>query len=385
MSAAILERQHFTISQECRYFQPDSLSKMIGQEPNQWRHAALKEMVDNALDAAESVYPALAPVIDVEFTETESGLILSVADNGPGIPAERVPRIADFSSNSSTKLFYRAPLRGAQGNAIKTLMGMPVALGQDHGRLEIESQGQRHAVKAWLTITGPKLDFQQTAIDSTATRITVMIPGTVDCYHWEPARWITAYGLFNPHARLQIRKIGPVWSENSETDDRNLATCLFSDLSLTPTVEFPDPWRKFLPTDHTPAHWYSPAEFTHLVYAKADRNPDQTLGDFVQEFKGLSRVWRKVVKAIPAQTLGELLATPDTIKVLHTAMQEQATAPKPEVLGRVGKDHFRQRFDDLFLIAPPKKGNDRFWYKHQSGLSAKWSGSLSAFAPKFRD
>jgi DNA topoisomerase VI subunit B len=119
MSAAILERQHFTVSQDNRYFKPDTLTKMIGQEPNQWRHAALKELIDNALDAAESVHPAIMPIIEVEFTETGNGLILSVADNGPGIPAQAIPRLADFGSNSSTKLFYRAPLRAATSSKNK--------------------------------------------------------------------------------------------------------------------------------------------------------------------------------------------------------------------------------------------------------------------------
>jgi DNA topoisomerase VI subunit B len=319
------------------------------------------------LDAAESVYPATPPVIGIEFTETENGLMLSVADNGPGIPAEEIPHIADFIANSGTKLFYRAPLRGAQGNAIKTLIGMPVALGQEHGHLEIETQGQRHTLKAWLTVTGPKKEHQQTAIDSPGTRITVMIPGPVECFYWEPARWITAYSLFNPHAQLQIRKIAPVWSEISEKSEGQQAVQQFSDLSLTPTVGFPDPWRKFLPTDHTPAHWYSATEFRHLLYAKADRDPSQPLGDFIQEFKGLSRVWRKVIQAIPVKTLGELLTAPDMINALHSAMQEHATAPKPEILGHVGKDHFRQRFDEQFLIAQDAKGNDRYWYKHQFG------------------
>ncbi|MBK8753008.1 MAG: hypothetical protein IPL99_15890 [Candidatus Competibacteraceae bacterium] len=369
MSAAILERQHFTVSQENRYFDPARLTSMIGQEQNQWRHAALKELIDNALDAAENVYPSIAPAVAIEFTETENGLILSVADNGPGIPAEEIPHISDFSSNSSTKLFYRAPLRGAQGNAIKTLIGMPVALGQEYSQLEIESQGQRHTIKAWLTVTGPKQALQQTGIDSQGTRVTVLIPGVVGCYHWEPARWLTAYSLFNPHARLQIRKIDPVWSENSEPDEGNRASRTFSDLSFSPTVKFPDPWRKFLPTDHTPAHWYSATEFKHLLHAKADSAPDQPLSDFIQEFKGLSRVWRKVAKAIPAKALSDLLTVPDTINVLHRAMQEHATAPRPDVLGRVGKDHFRQRMDEQFIIAQDAKGNDRFWYKHQSGLA----------------
>jgi len=252
MSAAILERQHFTVSQDNRYFRPDTLSKMIGQESNQWRHAALKELVDNALDAAESVYPAISPVIEIEFTETESGLILSVADNGPGIPAEVIPHIADFGSNSSTKLFYRAPLRGAQGNAIKTLIGMPVALGQEQGQMEIETLRQRHTLKAWLTVIGPKLDIQQTAIESTRTRITAMIPGPAECFYWEPARWITAYSLFNPHAQLQIRKIDPVFRENSENDEGEQAFRQFSDLSLRPQSAFPTRGESFSPQTTPP-------------------------------------------------------------------------------------------------------------------------------------
>ena len=61
--SAFLEREHFTVSQEDRYFTLEGLRKMIGQEANQWRHAALKELLDNALDAAESVYPAVMPCL----------------------------------------------------------------------------------------------------------------------------------------------------------------------------------------------------------------------------------------------------------------------------------------------------------------------------------
>ena len=183
-----LQREHFTVSQDNRYFRPDTLSKMIGQEPNQWRHAALKELIDNALDAAENVHPAITPVISVEFTETDSGLMLSVADNGKGIPAAEIPRIADFSSNSSTKLFYRAPLRGAMGNAVKTLIGMPVALGQERGRLEIETQGQRHTVTAWLTAM------------SLLAAMNAMMLGAKNTFHAHPRPKMSRNRLTNPNA-----------------------------------------------------------------------------------------------------------------------------------------------------------------------------------------
>jgi hypothetical protein len=367
--SAILEREYFTVSQENKYFTSDNLSKMIGQGSNQWRHAALKEMIDNALDAAESVYPTIAPHIQIEFTETENGLILSVADNGSGIAPEHIPNIFNLTANSSTKLFYRAPTRGAMGNALKTLIGIPVALGEERGRLEIESCGWRHSVQAWPTPAGTiKKDFQQTAIETTGTRFTVNIPGPLECFYWEPARWIITYGLFNPHATLQIRKIDPIWPAHEEIDEGMRAYKDFSDLSLPATVAFPDPWRKFLPTDPTPAHWYSVAEFKTLVYAKADRNPNQTIGNFIQEFKNLSRVWRKVSKAVAVKTLGELINTPDQIHELHRALLDTTTPPKPEVLGRVGPAHFRQRFDDHFTIVQDAKGKDRYWYRHQWGI-----------------
>ncbi len=41
---------------------------------------AIKELIDNALDAAETA--AVAPHLTVEYAETEAGLMLAVADNG---------------------------------------------------------------------------------------------------------------------------------------------------------------------------------------------------------------------------------------------------------------------------------------------------------------
>ena len=363
--SAFLEREYFKVSQDNRYFTLDGLSKMIGQQQRQWRHAALKELLDNALDAAESVHPAVIPVIDVEFTETETGLILTVADNGNGISPEQVDSITDFSANSGTKIGYRAPTRGAQGNATKTLIGIPVALGQERGHLQIEAQGVSHTIQAWLTPIGPEHHRDQKVIDTQRTRVTVHIPGTPEQFNWNPRRWITAYSLFNPHAQLQIRKIDPVSPCADEINGDMRAYKAFSGMSLTPTVDFPDPWRKFLPTDHTPAHWYSADEFQRLVYLKRSKRPEQALSEFVQEFKGLSRTWRKVCQNIPAKTLTELANHPPLVAELHQAMLIRAKAPKPDILGRVGPDHFQQRFDDEFVIKSDHKGKIRYWYKHQ--------------------
>jgi hypothetical protein len=45
-------------------------------------------------------------------------------------------------------------------------------------------------------------------------------------------------------------------------------------------------------------------------------------------------------------------------------MVKAAEPPKPEVLGRVGADHFRAHFEGTFGIV-----EERFWYKHRFGTA----------------
>ena len=73
----------------------------------------LKELVGNALDAAEEA--GTAPVIKINA----SNGIITVDDNGPGIPAEKVTSIPDYGTRTSSRAAYVAPTRGAQGNALR--------------------------------------------------------------------------------------------------------------------------------------------------------------------------------------------------------------------------------------------------------------------------
>lgn len=366
-----LQRQHFSIHRANEYFTLDGLQKETGQPAREFRHVALKELVDNALDAAET--SGIAPHIVAEYVETKDGLMLAVADNGAGIPSEVVSRILDFHTRTSDKAAYRAPTRGMQGNAIKTLLGMPIALGADRGHIRIESAGVRHDITVWSTPAGVRHDHQQTPATNNGTRVSLIIPGIADCYYWIPHRWLRTFGLFNPHAKLQIREIDDFSSDANDFEGVKPAdyfdflktvgdSSVFSDLS-SPTVAFPGDWRKFLPTDPTPAHWYSDQEFARLAHLNAAAHPDRP-GHFVTEFKGLSRSARAIVKACPARTLGELMADSARIADLHTAMKAAADPPKSEILGRVGREHFRQQFDACYRIIP-----GRYWYRHKWGVA----------------
>ena len=71
----------------------------------------------------------------------------SIRDNGPGLPAATVKGILDFSSGSSSREAYVSPTRGAQGNALKTIVAMPFVLDGERGAVEIAAQGERHRIE----------------------------------------------------------------------------------------------------------------------------------------------------------------------------------------------------------------------------------------------
>jgi DNA topoisomerase VI subunit B len=126
MSAAsaqhVLQRETFQTSRLLDFCSQRELVKQVGHAPDQWPLVVLKELVDNAIDAAEEA--DTAPVIRVDVTEKE----IIVADNGPGIPVETVVGILDFSVRVSSREAYVSPTRGAQGNALKTIVAMAFAL-----------------------------------------------------------------------------------------------------------------------------------------------------------------------------------------------------------------------------------------------------------------
>ena len=105
------------------YFTADGLETLAGVPWFRYEAFILKELLDNALDATESQDARRVDVL-LELTgkKVES---LSVFDNGPGITGRLLDQIyAQFDSYVSSKKGYRAPTRGYQGNALKTVIGI---------------------------------------------------------------------------------------------------------------------------------------------------------------------------------------------------------------------------------------------------------------------
>jgi DNA topoisomerase VI subunit B len=76
------KREPFKIDRTAEFFTEKELSMQLGQGRAYWPAAVLKELIDNALDAAENA--GIAPQVKV-IVEDDA---VTVADNGPGLPVE---------------------------------------------------------------------------------------------------------------------------------------------------------------------------------------------------------------------------------------------------------------------------------------------------------
>ena len=137
---APLVRETFQTSREMDFFSEKELVTQTGHGRDEWPYVILKELVDNGLDACEEA--GIAPAIGVKANATG----IAVTDNGPGIPQSTLSGICDFSVRCSSREMYVSPDRGAQGNALKTLLAMPFVLDPEHGRFILESRGVRHTL-----------------------------------------------------------------------------------------------------------------------------------------------------------------------------------------------------------------------------------------------
>jgi hypothetical protein len=115
-------------------------------------------------------------VIAVEVSTTEG--TITVTDNDPGIAPDVVERLTDLRTKTSSREAYVAPTRGAQGNALQSILAMPFALTQTIGRTVIEAHGIAHGI----TFT---MDHVNRVPKVSTTRETSLVKdGTSITIHW---------------------------------------------------------------------------------------------------------------------------------------------------------------------------------------------------------
>ncbi len=135
-----LDRTTLRTSRLLDFCSRKELIAQTGHQPDAWALVILKELIDNSLDACEEA--GTEPMIAVQVDDTG----ITVADNGPGIPESTIEDVLDFTIRVSSREAYVAPDRGAQGNALKTLVAMPFVLDGERGRVDITANAVKHRV-----------------------------------------------------------------------------------------------------------------------------------------------------------------------------------------------------------------------------------------------
>jgi hypothetical protein len=149
-------RQAFSFSRDLEFATEPELAKRMGCPRPIWLRAALKELIDNSLDAAKEA--GIESAIRVALDEN----ILSVSDNGPGMSPELVERLCIRSERTSTREAYAAPDRGVQGNAVQVIVALPLGLGRDEAVTAITSRGVEHRIILKVNRLQQQLEVERT-------------------------------------------------------------------------------------------------------------------------------------------------------------------------------------------------------------------------------
>src|SRR4029077_13066988 len=154
------------------------LVNQTGHDIPEWPEVVLKELIDNSLDACEEA--ETPPVISIAVND---GSII-IEDNGPGIPTKTIDGVLDYSVRVSSREAYCSPTRGAQGNALKTILPMAYVLDERRGEEAsgetiIEAHGIAHHIAFAVDHIRQEPKIRHTTKPSSVVRgirITVMLP-----------------------------------------------------------------------------------------------------------------------------------------------------------------------------------------------------------------
>jgi DNA topoisomerase VI subunit B len=373
-----LMRVAFSVSRLMEFCSVRELQNQTGHSVEYWPLVIAKELVDNALDAAEEA--EVPPCIEVAVS-TDPGLI-TITDNADGFSAETIDAIRDYTVRVSSREAYVSPTRGAQGNALKTILAMAYVLDREFGAdalnadamgvTVIESRGVCHRIAFEVDHVNsqPKITHTTTPCErKVGTAITIEWPSSSSKllqYQEQPFKFLVqSYCFLNPHLSLR-----GIWNGKK-----------FIDIAATNPN-----WKKWGPRDPTSPHWYTGERLQRYLAAHVSRDRDlkqeRTVREFIAEFRGLSStaVQRKILAEVgcshmsQAEFFGVEKVNRAGIAKLLAAMKRYSKPVNPKLLGIIGADHLRQR-----LLAAGANA-ETFKYQQRSGGTSEGIPYLTEFA-----
>src|SRR5437660_7464346 len=214
-----------SLNREYDFIRLEGLYRATGRPAYEWDFYIIKELHDNALDADETLWsrnPHQFPDISVHIEyisvpPPQCQQLLVRVSNRASFPTEKIQAIFATQWYTSRKAFLKGVTRGALGNALKTLLGIPYALrhrlaadwSPDLKPVSITSGGTEYLPRYLVDPTGQSIRFQ---FDSRPARRKE--PGTeirigLDHFTQEVPRTLAdlktlaaLHALCNPHAEF---------------------------------------------------------------------------------------------------------------------------------------------------------------------------------------
>ena len=370
-----LTRVPFTVSRLMEFCTRRELVNQTGHDVSEWALVVLKELVDNAIDACEEA--EIAPVISVTVGRGS----IAIEDNGPGLPAKTIEGVLDYTVRVSSREAYASPTRGAQGNALKTILPMAYVLDERHGEQAygetvIEARGIAHHIAFAVDHIRQEPKIRHTTMPSPVvrgTKVTVKLPAVqygsyeIDIIeHCKEGflRLAESYVWLNPHLSLRVS-----WDGEVKIDVK----------ASNPT------WDKWLPSLPTSPHWYDKSRFRRYMAAHIANRGNITVREFISEFRGLSstakqklRCWRR-----SAPRMSHCMIFSDATRPTATTSQAAGRAPEAQQAGAA-----RPAWRDRQGTSLPRSWKRRAAIPRRSptieGMAKRtafhgWSSSRSAF------
>jgi hypothetical protein len=245
----------------------------------------------------------------------------------------------------SSREAYVSPTRGAQGNALKTLLPMAYVLNENLGEeacgeTVIEAHRIAHHIRFSVDHIRQEPKIQYATKPShvvEGTRVNIQLPNYAgyDLLEYAKARFLglaESYGWLNPHLTLSL------WWNGEQVID----------------IKASNPrWSKWLPIWPTSAHWYDNSRFRRYMAAHIANRDSITVREFISEFRGMTGTAKQ--KLVLAETgashvslhnyFGQHKANTLNIAKLLASLQKHTKPVRPAELGIIGKDHLYRRME----------------------------------------
>src|SRR3954470_12178116 len=137
------ERLTYTSDEWRAFVDPASLQRKAGASWSRMAKMVLRELADNAADAAGGAGVWIEPVFE------DGGLWWCICDHGPGIAPDRVARVFSVNRPMESTKHVRLPTRGMLGNGTRVVAGycaiegLPIMVDARHTDRAAHRQGHR--------------------------------------------------------------------------------------------------------------------------------------------------------------------------------------------------------------------------------------------------